>query len=155
MNASMWGIPFYFDKDLRVLHLPPETSHPTWLFLRQDLVRFAYARRKLGEQEPRPGLVRVTVQELMPYPGNFLLGDLEERAFHSHTLLALEYLAEGDPENARQTLGNLRLLQQEAQRPGNVFLTYLDLTARWQGLQTGLADPEMAAQARLAVWGEG
>ncbi len=155
MNARMWGIPFYFDKDLQVLHLPPETSHPTWLFLRQDLVRFAYARRKLLEQEPRPGLVRVTVQELRPYPGNFLLDDLEERACQSHTLLALEYLAEGDPENARQTLENLRILQQEAQRPGNVFLTYLDLAARWQELQTWLAEPEMAAEARRVVWGEG
>jgi len=155
MNARMWGIPFYFDQDLRLLHLPPETSHPTWLFLRQDLLRFAYARRKLREQEPRPGLVRVTAEELMPYPGNFLLDDLEERAWQTHTLLALEYLAAGDPENARQTLENLRLLQQESRRPENAFLTYLDLTTRWQELQTWLSDSEVAARVREAVWREG
>jgi hypothetical protein len=153
VNARMRGIPFFLDQDLRVLHLPPEKPHPTWLRLRQDLVRFAYARRKLREQEPHPDLVRVSAQELAPYPGNFLMDDLEERAHRSHTLLALEYLAAGDTAGARQTLENLRLLQQENQRPQNAFRTYLDLTSRWQELQNWLAHPEVAAQARRALWG--
>ena len=153
-NAAKWGIPFFLAKDLRVLHLPPEKLHPTWLRLRQDLVRFAYARRKLKEQESHPELVRISPLELMPYPGNFLTDDLEERAFRSHTLLALEYLAAGDAEGARQTLENLRLFQQQNTSPANAFRAYFDLTTRWQELQAWLADPEIAGQARRALWGQ-
>jgi len=153
-NAAMWGIPFFFDKNLRILHLPPEKPHPTWLKLRQDLRRFAYARRKLREQEPHPDLVRVSPLELAPYPGNFLTDELEDKAYHSHALLALEYLAAGDAEGARQTLENLCLFQQENTCPQNAFQAYLDLTTRWQELQTWLADPEIAAQARQVLWGQ-
>jgi hypothetical protein len=153
-NAAKWGIPFFFDKNLRILHLPPEKPHPTWLKLRQDLVRFAYARRKLREQEPHPELVRVSPLELSPYPGNFLTDDLEEKAYRSHTLLALEYLAAGDVEGARRTLENLHLLQREKTCRENAFRSYLDLATRWQELQTWLATPEIAAQARQALWGQ-
>ncbi len=153
VNARMWGIPFFLDKHLRVRHLPPEKPHPTWLRLRQDLVRFAYARRKLREQEPHPHLVKVSPQELTPYPGRFLLDDLEEMAHRSHTLLALEYLAAGDTTGARQTLMNLQLFQQENSGSENAFRTYLDFTSRWQALQTWLADPQVAAQVRRALWG--
>jgi len=153
-NAAKWGIPFFFDKNLRILHLPPEKPHPTWLKLRQDLVRFAYARRKLREQEPHPELVRVSPLELAPYPGNFLTDELEEKAYRSHTLLALEYLAAGDVEGARRTLENLHLLQREKTCRDNAFRSYLDLAARWQELQTWLADPEIAAQGRQALWGQ-
>ncbi|MEJ2226505.1 MAG: hypothetical protein P8X49_15375 [Syntrophobacterales bacterium] len=143
-----------FDKNLRILHLPPEKPHPTWLKLRQDLVRFAYARRKLREQEPHPELVRVSPLGLAPYPGNFLTDDLEEKAYRSHTLLALEYLAAGDAEGARHTLDNLQLLQQENTCGENAFRSYLDLAARWQELQTWLGDSEIAAQARRVLWGQ-
>jgi hypothetical protein len=153
-NAAKWGIPFFFDKNLRILHLPPEKPHPTWLKLRQDLVRFAYARRKLREQEPHPELVRVSPLKLAPYPGNFLTDELEEKAYRSHTLLALEYLAAGDAEGARRTLENLHLLQQEKTCRENAFKSYLDLANRWQELQTWLADPEIAAQARQVLWGQ-
>ncbi|MEJ2071664.1 MAG: hypothetical protein P8X58_14900, partial [Syntrophobacterales bacterium] len=139
---------------LRILHLPPEKPHPTWLKLRQDLVRFAYARRKLREQEPHPELVRVSPLGLAPYPGNFLTDDLEEKAYRSHTLLALEYLAAGDAEGARHTLDNLQLLQQEKTCGENAFRSYLDLAARWQELQTWLGDSEIAAQARRVLWGQ-
>ncbi|MFW6122976.1 MAG: hypothetical protein ACOC6L_01915 [Thermodesulfobacteriota bacterium] len=152
-NAAMWGIPFFFDKNLRVVHLPPDKPHPTWLKLRQDLRRFAYARRKLREQEPHPDLVRVTPLELAPYPGNFLTDELEQMAYHSHALLALEYLTAGDAEGARQTLQNLCLFQQENTCPHNAFRTYLELAGRWQELQTWLSEPEIGAQARQAVWG--
>jgi len=152
-NAAMWGIPFFFDKNLRIVHLPPEKPHPTWLKLRQDLRRFAYARRKLREQEPHPDLVRVTPLELAPYPGNFLTDELEGMAYHSHALLALEYLTAGDAEGARQTLQNLCLFQQENTCAHNAFRTYLELAARWQELQSWLAEPEIGTQARRAVWG--
>ena len=100
----MFGIPFFLDNTLSIIHLPPDKPHPTWLRLRQDLVRFCYTRLKLRQQEPGPGRARVTAGDFKPYPGNFLEDDLPQRAFQSHTLLALDYLAQGDSEAARQTL---------------------------------------------------
>ncbi len=153
VNARVWGIPFFCDPKLRVRHLPPAKPHPTWLRLRQDLVRFAYARRKLRQQEPRPGMVKVSPLDLTPYPGAFLGDDLEDMAHRSHTVLALEYLAAGEDEAARQTLLNLRLLQEESANPANAFAAYLDFAQRWQALQTWLADPEVAARVRKSLWG--
>ncbi|MEJ2092843.1 MAG: hypothetical protein P8X65_11690 [Syntrophobacterales bacterium] len=101
-----------------------------------------------------PELVRVSPLGLAPYPGNFLTDDLEEKAYRSHTLLALEYLAAGDAEGARHTLDNLQLLQQENTCGENAFRSYLDLAARWQELQTWLGDSEIAAQARRVLWGQ-
>jgi hypothetical protein len=153
VNARMWGIPFFCDPKLRVRHLPPAKPHPTWLRFRQDLLRFAYARRKLRQQEPGPTMVRVSPLDLTPYPGRFLGDDLEDMAHRSHTVLALEYLAAGEAAAAGETLLNLRLLQEESDNPANAFAAYLDFTQRWQALQTWLADPEAAARVRQALWG--
>ncbi len=149
----MFNIPFFLDNTLGITHLPPAKPHPTWLRLRQDLVRFAYTRLKLSQQEPTPGMVAVTPGEFKPYPGNFLEDDLELRAFRSHTLLALEYLAADDAAGARQTLQNLVLMQQVSQSGNQVFKEYLKTVARWQALQNWLARPQVAARARQAVWG--
>ena len=76
LNARLFGIPFFLDNTLSIIHLPPDKPHPTWLRLRQDLMRFCYTRLKLGQQEPGPGRAIVTPEELQPYPGNFLTDDL-------------------------------------------------------------------------------
>jgi hypothetical protein len=153
LNARMFKVPFFLDNTLSIVHLPPEKPHPAWLRLRQDLIRFCYTRLKLKQQEPGPGMVRVTPEELKPYPGNFLEDNLELLACQSHTLLALEYLAQGDSEGARQTLENLVLMHRINRSDNNVFQTYLGLAAQWQDLQSWLARPQVAAQARQAVWG--
>lgn len=153
LNARMLKIPFFLDQKLSITHLPPDKPHPIWLRLRQDLLRFTYARQKLRQQEPRPGLAMVRAEDLQPYPGNFLGDDLEMRAYQSHTRLALNYLIEGDPQGARETLNNLVLLEQVIQSGKNVFREYLDTVAQWQGLQNWLASHEVAAQARKAIWG--
>ena len=86
LNARLFGIPFFLDNTLSIIHLPPDKPHPTWLRLRQDLVRFCYTRLKLRQQEPGPGRAVVTAEDFKPYPGNFLTDDLPERAFRSHTV---------------------------------------------------------------------
>jgi len=55
LNARMFGVPFFLDNTLSIIHLPPDKPNPTWLRLRQDLVRFCYTRLKLRQQEPGPG----------------------------------------------------------------------------------------------------
>jgi hypothetical protein len=153
LNARLFKIPFFLDNTLSIVHLPPDKPHPTWLRLRQDLVRFSYMRQKLRQQELRPDLALITPAELKPYPGNFLEDDLEMRAYQSHTLLAREYLAAGDPEAARQTLANLVLMHQVIHSGQSVFQEYLHTVARWRALQQWLAQPEVAARARRAIWG--
>jgi hypothetical protein len=153
LNARMFRIPFFLDNTLAIIHLPPDKPHPTWMRLRQDLVRFCYTRSKLRQQEPGPGRMRVTPGDLKPYPGNFLEDDLPHRAFQSHTLLALDYLARGDAEGARQTLMNLVLMDRLEQTGAGVYREYLKTVSLWQALQSWLAMPDIAAQARQALWG--
>jgi hypothetical protein len=153
LNARLFGIPFFLDNTLSIIHLPPDKPHPTWLRLRQDLMRFCYTRMKLRQQEPEPGRARVTPEDFNPYPGNFLADDLWDRAFQSHTLLALDYLARGDAEAARQTLENLALMDRLEQAGAGVYRQYLETVGLWQALQEWLAAPEVATQARLVLWG--
>jgi hypothetical protein len=153
LNARMWQVPFFLDHTLSIIHLPPEKPHPTWLQLRQDLMRFCYTRLKLRQQEPGPDRAMVTPEDLKPYPGNFLDDDLPLRAYRSHTLLALDYLAQGDAEGARQTLENLALMDRMEQAGATVYAEYRRTVSHWQALQQWLARPTVAAQARQALWG--
>jgi hypothetical protein len=152
LNARMLKIPFFLDNTLSIIHLPPDKPHPTWLRLRQDLMRFCYTRLKLQQQEAGPDRATVKVEDLKPYPGNFLEDDLSQRAFQSHTLLALDYLAQGDSEGARQTLMNLVLMQRLETAGARVYHDYLQSVSHWRALQEWLARPAVAAQARQAIW---
>jgi hypothetical protein len=153
LNARLLQIPFYLDNTLSIIHLPPEKPHPVWLKLRQDLMRFCYTRLKLRQQEPGPGQSRVTPEDLKPYPGNFLEDDLALRAFLSHNVLAREYLAQGETEAAHQTMENLAMMDRLEHAEVRVYHDYLETVGRWQALQGWLAQPEVAAQARQALWG--
>ncbi|MFA4904515.1 MAG: hypothetical protein WC600_17410 [Desulfobaccales bacterium] len=153
LNARLLQIPFFLDNTLNIIHLPPEKPHPTWLRLRQDLLRFCYTRLKLNQQEPGAGRTMVTAEELKPYPGNFLEEDLALRAFLSHNLLARDYLAQGDCVAARQALKNLALMDSLVKEGARVYQTYLATVNHWQALQDWLAQPAVAAQVRQALWG--
>jgi hypothetical protein len=153
LNARLRQMPFFLDNTLEIIHLPPDKPHPTWQRLRQDLVRFGYTRLKLRQQQPGPGRDRVTPDDLKPYPGNFLGDDLPLRAYQSHTLLALDYLGQGDAEAARQTLENLVLMARQEEEGAQVMAAYERTVSLWQALQQWLAQPAVAAQARQALWG--
>jgi hypothetical protein len=154
LNARLLHIPFYLDNTLSITHLPPEKPHPAWLRLRQDLMRFCYTRLKLRQQEPAPGQPPVTPEDLKPYPGNLLEEDLALRAFLSHNLLAREYLAQGETEAAHQTMENLVMMDRLEHAEMRVYHDYLEIVGRWRALQSWLAQPEVAAAARQALWGE-
>jgi hypothetical protein len=153
LNARLLQIPFFLDNTLEIIHLPPEKPHPTWLRLRQDLMRFCYTRLKLRQQEPGQGRAMVTPQELKPYPGNFLEDDLSLRAFLSHNLLARDYLCRGESEAAHRTMENLAMMDLLEHANSQVYQTYLETVTQWQALQDWLALPAVAAKARQALWG--
>ncbi|MEJ2671253.1 MAG: hypothetical protein P8168_03415 [Deltaproteobacteria bacterium] len=154
LNARLFQIPFFLDNSLSIIHLPPENPHPTWLKLRQDLMRFCYTRLKLRQQEPGPGQALVTPEELKPYPGNFLEKDLPLRAFLSHNLLARDYLSRGDSEAAHQTMQNLAMMDRLEHSGTRVYQTYMETVSHWRAFQDWLAGPAVAAQVRQVLWGD-
>lgn len=149
LNARMFGITFFLDPRLQVVHDPPPKPHPLWLRLRLDLQRFVYTRQKLRGQRPAAGLVPVTAAELQPYPGNFLGDDLELLAYRSHTMLARAYLERGEAAAAREVLANLDCLERLPD-PDLTFAAYLELVHHWQRLQAWLSQPAVR-QAALTV----
>lgn len=152
LNARLFGIPFFLDPQLRVVHDPPDKPHPVWKRLRQDLARFWYTRQKLLTIEPGHVPQPVTAADFLPYPGRFLTAELELLAYRAHTVLALEYLEAGEAAAARETLRNLEVLRRGWPGPG-VFQTYYLFVQQWRRFQGWLATPEVRAGALEAIWG--
>ena len=74
---------FFMRKDLRILHCPPSGGSykdASWSKLEQDVMRFAYEREKLDLSNSRQDLHPLSVEDLMPYPGEFLSRDTEADA---------------------------------------------------------------------------
>lgn len=134
INARMFYFDFFLDNTLRILHLPPPKTHPVWRQMREDIVRFIVEREKLRKQRPRPGMRRVRVEELDPYPGIYLRDDLEDRVLRASEVLAVEYLTRGDVESAREALDNITLALEKpflTDDPFEKFLAFRDLWVAW------------------------
>jgi hypothetical protein len=90
INARLMGFKFWLDKQLAIIHMPPDApdnahSAYTWSKLHQDVLRFVYEREKLR-------LAGVGPAQFDPYPGRFLRDDVEEQA-----LAALQAEATSEP----------------------------------------------------------
>ena len=73
LNAALAGIPYHFDKERPIRHLPPEgRSYKDFDYakLQQDVRRFIYEREKLRAAAETGGLARVRPEDLDPYPGS-------------------------------------------------------------------------------------
>ncbi len=134
INARMFGFSFLLDNELSIKHLPPPRSSPLWRQLRLDMLRFIYEKNKLDNQVPTYGMKRVTPQELDPYPGAFLKGNLMERIEGASRALATQYLEEGDIEASRHSLVNVRLAKTRERRAFNAFDHLVSIQKRWQVL---------------------
>ncbi len=152
LNARMFGVRFFLDPQLRVVHDPPVKPHPVWQRLRQDLRRFWYSRQKLLTQEPDLVPVMVRAEDLMPYPGRFLTEALELMAYRAHTVLAADYLAAGQVADARETLQNLQIFQ-EGWPPLGVCHRFRQFVDLWRRLQAWLTQDRIRRAALEAVWG--
>ncbi|MDB5076281.1 MAG: hypothetical protein JWO42_2460 [Chloroflexi bacterium] len=86
VNAALMGIPYHFDKNRPVRHLPPAgRSYKDFDYakLQQDVRRFLYEREKLRAAAADGSFSALTTADLAPYPGAFLTGDLEMFALAS------------------------------------------------------------------------
>jgi hypothetical protein len=151
INARLFRVPFFLDPHLRVVHDPPVKPHPLWRRLRQDLQRFWYTRLKLVAQKDTLTPANVDPAELMPYPGNFLMADLELRAYRAHVALAREYLTGHQTAEAEQTLENLAVLQ-DLSPTDRVLEKYLARVEKWRRLQAWLNQPEVRQAAVEMLW---
>lgn len=83
INARMEGKRFFLRKDLNILHRPPKGGSykdTTSSKLEQDVIRFIYEEEKLKASQNSPDLHPVTAEELEPYPGDFLTGNIDDAA---------------------------------------------------------------------------
>jgi hypothetical protein len=145
INARMFGFKFYLDNELSIKHDPPPKTHPTWRKVREDIFRFVFEKSKLDTQEPAPGMKRVTAEDLNPFPGEFLKGDLEDRICHSNLMLAVDYLRQGDKRGAMECLNNIYLAKTEAAPQSNSFRNLIQLHKNWKNLM-GCFSSEKARQ---------
>ena len=75
INAKMEGLHFFLDKELNIIHLPPDYDNAHNSFnlskLKQDILRFSYEKEKLKQVKNYDDLKNIDIEELMPYPGSF------------------------------------------------------------------------------------
>jgi hypothetical protein len=131
MNARMFGYHFYLDNKLAIKHLPPPKPHPTWRRIREDIYRFMYEREKIRAQKKVEGMIKISAEDFDPYPGVFLKDNLEEKIIKTSEILALEYLAENNPKDAKESLNNM-LINSNSLNFGNPFSNYLKIQEKWE-----------------------
>jgi hypothetical protein len=133
INMRMFGHKFFLDNTLSIKHLPPPNSNPTWKQLREDISRFVFERAKLrGQDAAVEGMVPVSAEDLLPYPGAFLQDDLEEKIAGACMILADDYRAGGKAADRAEALKNIEMATGDALPAGNAFHQLLDFQKLWE-----------------------
>jgi len=103
LNARYCGFPFFFDKDLLLLHLPPERKGDYWTRQRQDILRFRYIREKVR-------LFGFDPKSLGVFLEYFTQDDLEYKIVSSSIRTALRFV-DRDRTEFREFLDNAILAE--------------------------------------------
>jgi hypothetical protein len=130
-NAHLLGEEFIWDRELEVMHAPPPRPHPTWRAMREDILRFGYSRAKLRSALKNPKVAKIDRALYEPFPAAFWNDDLEERAAAASTLMAIEYLVDGKPEDARQALHNVFIARRQIEPVEDPVESYLWFQSVW------------------------
>lgn len=131
INSKMYGFDFFLDNTLSIKHLPEPKSHPRWRSLREDIIRFVYEKEKISSQYETNNMVMISAEEFDPYPGDFLGEDLEQKIYYSNMMSAMDYLAEGDSEGAKESLENIYIAKKKAVPDFNSFTRYRESQKNW------------------------
>ncbi len=126
INAEIYGVNFYLDRELAIRHLPPPKPHPLWMRMREDIIRFLYEREKILQSG------RLNPQDYDPYPGAFLRENLPEKVLGASQLLALQYLTREEREDAGEALANIKLAWENPFRGKPVLETYREFQQKWE-----------------------
>ena len=87
-NMRLSDMDVWFDNAWVVKHLPPEQAEESPRFM-QNVYRWYYERAKLADAARRPDVTSVTPASLMPYPGPWISGGLDERVRKTALVRAL------------------------------------------------------------------
>lgn len=154
VGAKMHGFEVFLDNQLRIKHLPPPGRTPAWRGFRENVCRFVYQRAKLKAQKRMPGMRRVALAELMPYPGAFLGPDLDDKIFKTCTLRAMDALARDELDDFGQWMETISVARFDAVPDFDPFDDYLARCARWRDLVAAIAaDDEGRAEWRSGFSG--
>lgn len=148
INARMFGFKFFLDNQLSIKHDAPPKTHPMWQRTREDILRFMFEKSKLETQEPLPDMVRIRAEDLDPYPGEFLKGDLEERILQSNIMLSKKYLRERNKDGALECLVNIHIAKTEGFPPENPFQKILQIQKTWKDLMEYFAFEKVSNEVR-------
>ena len=128
INARFLGYRFWLDKELSIIHMPPnDYQTPPCLAIQQDVSRFIYQRtklalaKKLGMSKP---------EGLDPYPGRFLQSDLEE-----HAIRALRTICTGTMHDVRSPEGFVKETVEEAKKKVQHYFAF---QPRWEELMSAV-----------------
>jgi hypothetical protein len=149
MNAHIFGERFIMDPKWVIRHDPPPRPHPTWRPLREDVYRFRYQRAKIDHSREGDGLHRLDRDRYLPYPGVYFQDDFLERATQACSVLAIDYLARGETENAAEALNNIHHAHHLAAPEGDPFQAYLDFQGKWERLMRLLGEKRAEAKDRV------
>ena len=151
INMKMCGYRFFLDNTLSIKHLPPPKPHAVWKQLREDICRFVRERAKLRKQEPAADMVRVSAEELDPYPGAFLKDDLEDKIERACGVLADEYRTDGKETDVAETVKNIDVAHSEARSRENPFQRFLRMKKLWEEMMAFVGQNKIRGQLRSAL----
>jgi hypothetical protein len=122
LNARHCGLPFFFDQDLLLLHLPPERKDGFWKRQRQDIIRFKYAREKARVY----GFDSHSLGVFFEY---FTQADLEYKAVSSSICAARRFL-DTDRAESMEFMNNAivaeRLSSKDLLSRAEAFMSFMD-----------------------------
>ena len=131
MNAHILGERFVLDTDLVIKHAPPERPYPTWRPLREDIYRFRYQQAKIANSTEGDGHRKLDRDRYLPYPGGFYQDDFMGRVTNACTILAVDYLARNEPQNAQEALANIHICRYQAIPTQDPYAGYLAFQHKW------------------------
>jgi hypothetical protein len=139
INARLQGIPWWFDPQLTIRHVPPRhLETPAYQRTREDVFRFIYEREKLrlhGEVKPL---------WLEPYPGALLGSDLE-----SHAITALQ--PDAAPELVERLGSPEDIIARAHEHAASATSRYPAYATTWQELMARFEqDPSLRQAAAKA-----
>ncbi len=146
INSRLLGFNWFFDRKLRITHLPPEAGpedpfNTTVLAkLQQDVIRFIYQKEKITLSHNRSGITPVRTGDLGVYPGEFLKPGLEE--------LALCALQDTRPANVDESFfPTPEELLYRARKHSDKAGAFFDFAGKWpQMIETLAADSSLRDQ---------
>ncbi len=149
MNSHILGERFIMDKELLIKHDPPPRPYPTWRPLREDIYRFRYQQAKIANSKDGDGYHAVHRERYLPYPGTFFQDDFVTRVTHACTILATDYLAKNEPENAREALNNIYHAYYLAEPKIDPFQSFIAFQKKWQEMMGIIGEKRAEVQKRV------